>query len=323
MAQPTQLSYKTVNTTGVKTIDAELGIVECFVAGIGNRDSVGDIIEKGAFVDSITKRAPKGVWSHDWDRPVSKTLDIYEVDAGDERLPQRMKDAGIGGLYVKAQFNLETQDGRDALSWVKFYGEESEWSIGYTAQAEYDKKVKATRLKKIELYEYSPVLFGANPLTSTVGVKVHFGTDEDGNVSVDVYGVDDQAIQDAARKAVMDVLENTDVGEADDIDIDIESLNADDIEKSIEDALETEADATEEVELEEVEDIKEASEDIGDKSDQDDAEETKTVEEEETDSASEAQADESEEAKSGDSDVETKDADETDETPNRSVELPI
>lgn len=167
------LLHKVLPATGVKTIDEEQGIVEAFVSGIGNKDQVADIIEKGAFIDSLKERMPKGVWSHDWSRPVSKTLEIYEVPAGDDRLPKKMLEAGIGGLYVKTQFNLETQDGRDALSWVKFFGEDSEWSIGYqTKESEYDAKKKAMRLKKIDLYEYSPVLFGANPLTSTVGVKV-------------------------------------------------------------------------------------------------------------------------------------------------------
>jgi HK97 family phage prohead protease len=311
MPQAQNLLYKSVNATGIKTIDEEQGIVECFVAGIGNKDSVGEIIEKGAFVDSIGKRSPKGVWSHDWDRPVSKTLDIHEVNAGDDRLPKKMKDAGIGGLYVKTQFNLETQDGRDALSWVKFYGEESEWSIGYTAQAEYDKKAKATRLKKIELYEYSPVLFGANPLTSTVGVKVHFGADDDGNITVDVYGVDDEAIQDAARKAVMDVIAKTEDTPKEDLEFEIDGVEPEMSEKIEAAIIDADTSEAEKVELEETDAIKEASEDIGDKSAKDDDEEAKTVEKEKADSVEETQADGSEE-KSDDADLDKKNDEEVD-----------
>lgn len=198
------LRHKNLSAYGVTSIDEEKGIVEAFVAGIGNKDSVDDIIEPGAFVDSLKARMPKGVWSHDWNRPVSKTLEIEEVPAGDPRLPQKMLDAKIGGLYVKTQFNLETQDGRDAFSWVKFYDTESEWSIGYqVADAAYDTKKKAMRLKAIDLFEYSPVLFGANPLTSTVGVKVH-GSSGDA-VELKLQGVDEEMAEKIA-KAIDDIV---------------------------------------------------------------------------------------------------------------------
>lgn len=195
--------YKSMTVSGIGMVDEEQGIVEAFVSGIGNKDSVDDIIEPGAFDESIKVRKPKGVWSHNWDRPVAKTLEIFEVPKGDSRLPERMKAAGIGGLYVKSQFNLETQDGRDALSWVKFYGDESEWSIGYQVdEQEYDRKVKANRLKQISLYEYSPVLFGANPLTATVGVKT-----VDGQVVVQTQGVDSDMsakVKEAVEKLLSD-----------------------------------------------------------------------------------------------------------------------
>jgi HK97 family phage prohead protease len=208
-----QMTHKNLSAEGVKVLSEEEGIVEAFVAGIGNKDSVGDIIQPGAFSESIEAMKPKGVWSHDWDRPVSKTLEIYEVDAGDSRLPEKMKAAGIGGLYVKTQFNLDTQDGRDAFSWVKFYDDESEWSIGYqTLDEEYDKKKKANLLNKVKLYEYSPVLFGANPLTSTVGLKVDVVSNgEENQVKIEIEGLPEGeqksaliAAIEAAAKAELD-----------------------------------------------------------------------------------------------------------------------
>jgi HK97 family phage prohead protease len=200
------LHFKNIPVAGVKVLDNEEGIVEAYVSGIGNKDSVGDIIEPGAFVASLKRRTPKGVWSHNWDIPVSRTLEIYEVAAGDSRLPIKMKTAGIGGLYVRTQFNLETQRGRDAFSDVKFFGEEAEWSIGYMVlDSEYDREAKATRLKEIELYEYSPVLFGANSLTSTVSVKVELRDGKD--MEITVVGSDDTALKEKIDMAVKAVLE--------------------------------------------------------------------------------------------------------------------
>ncbi len=153
-------------------IDKAEGIVECFVSGIGNKDSVGDIVMSGAFNGSLKRRKPRVVWGHDWNQPIGKVLEIYEVPASDPRLPNKMKQAGIGGLFAKVQFNLNTERGREAFANVAFYGNEQEWSIGYkTLTADFDTNNQANVLKEVELYEISPVLHGANQLTGTISVK--------------------------------------------------------------------------------------------------------------------------------------------------------
>ena len=158
--------------TGQFNIDQAQGIVECFVAGIGNKDSVGDIVISGAFAKSLIRRKPRVVWGHNWNDPIGKVLEIYEVAPNDPRLPAKMKMAGIGGLYAKVQFNLNSEKGREAFANVAFFGEEQEWSIGYkTLDAIYDNARQANILREVELYEVSPVLHGANQLTGTISVK--------------------------------------------------------------------------------------------------------------------------------------------------------
>lgn len=153
-------------------IDKAQGIVECFVSGIGNKDSVGDIVIPGAFDSSLKRRKPRVVWGHDWNQPIGKVIEIYEVTKSDSRLPEKMKRAGVGGLYAKVQFNLNTERGREAFANVAFYGMEQEWSIGYkTLVADFDPARQANVLKELELYEISPVLHGANQLTGTISVK--------------------------------------------------------------------------------------------------------------------------------------------------------
>ena len=157
---------------GQINIDEAKGIVECFVAGVGNKDSVGDIVLPGAFAGSLKRRKPRVVWGHDWNQPIGKVLEIYEVPASDARLPGKMKQAGIGGLFARVQFNLRSERGREAFASVAFFGEEQEWSIGYkTLDAVYDNERKANLLREVELYEVSPVLHGANQLTGTISVK--------------------------------------------------------------------------------------------------------------------------------------------------------
>lgn len=157
---------------GQVNVDEAQGIVECFVAGIGNKDSVGDVLIAGAFTKSLTRRKPRVVWGHNWNDPIGKVLEIYEVAPGDRRLPLKMLNAGIGGLYARVQFNLNSEKGKEAFANIAFFGQEQEWSIGYkTLDAIFDPNLQANILKEVELYEVSPVLHGANQLTGTISVK--------------------------------------------------------------------------------------------------------------------------------------------------------
>jgi HK97 family phage prohead protease len=166
----TETQYKAIPGQ-INTIESK-GIVECFVAGIGNKDSVGDICLPGCFNGSLGRRKPRVVWGHNWNEPIGKVLEIYEVGPNDPRLPAKMKANGIGGLFAKVQFNLASERGREAFANVKFFGEEQEWSIGYkTLDAVFDTTKQANMLKEVELYEVSPVLHGANQLTGTISIK--------------------------------------------------------------------------------------------------------------------------------------------------------
>ncbi len=158
------------------------GVVEAFVSITGVVDEVNDIIVPGAYAETLVKRKPKGVFSHDWNRWVARTEVIEEWLPGDPRITQALTKAGrdplpkeAGVLYVKTKFNLRTDEGRNAYENVVFFSEtgECEWSIGYLVPAGKSSRDKAgTRyIKALDLYEYSPVLFGAAPLSGTLAVK--------------------------------------------------------------------------------------------------------------------------------------------------------
>lgn len=174
MSQTNQINateYKAIDNGQINVDEAE-GVVECFVAGIGNKDGVGDICAPGCFTESLKRRKPRVVWGHNWNEPIGKVLEIYEVTPNDPRLPMKMKRAGIGGLYARVQFNMKSERGKQAFLDISFFGNEQEWSIGYkTLDAEYDSNRQANVLKEVELYEVSPVLHGANQLTGTISIK--------------------------------------------------------------------------------------------------------------------------------------------------------
>lgn len=154
-AQGKNLILRIQHSAEIKVVDEGKGIVEAYVSIFGNVDSYGDIILRGAFLESLSKKLPKFVWSHNWEIPIGKVLEAKE----DEK-----------GLYIKAQFNLETQRGKEAYSDLKF-GSFDEFSIGLRVlDWEYD-EAEHRVIKKARVYEASPVLAGANPDTELISVK--------------------------------------------------------------------------------------------------------------------------------------------------------
>jgi hypothetical protein len=171
-----------VKDTGASLIDVddETGVVEALVSVTGVKDEVNDVIIPGAYGPTLAKRKPKGVFSHDWGRWVARTEAVEEWMPGDPRLPTQTREgkawpSEAGGLYVRMRFNLKSREGRDAYENVKFFSEtgECEWSIGYhvpDGKGVRD-KMGVRHIKELDLFEYSPVLFGAAPLSGTLAVK--------------------------------------------------------------------------------------------------------------------------------------------------------
>ncbi|MEU4513224.1 2'-5' RNA ligase family protein [Nonomuraea wenchangensis] len=163
------------------------GVVEAIVSVTGVVDNVGDLILPGAYAETLATRTPKGFFNHDDKTWVARTEHVEELLPGDPRLLAMAAEAKVewpaaaGALYVKMRFNLETPDGAKAFSNVKFYDREQEWSIGYRVPkggATRDAK-GVRRIKRLDLFEYSPVAFGANSQTFTLSVKSALGDDED------------------------------------------------------------------------------------------------------------------------------------------------
>ena len=82
----TETQYKSM--PGQISTNEVLGIVECFSAAIGNKDSVGDICLPGCFDASLRRRKPRVVWGHNWNEHIGKVLDIYEVGPNDPRIQE-------------------------------------------------------------------------------------------------------------------------------------------------------------------------------------------------------------------------------------------
>jgi len=149
--------------------DAPPGQIEAIVAVRNNVDRGRERIKSGFFAESLARKLPKGCWGHDWLQPIAKTEAAEEWLPGDPRLPEALRH--LGGYYIRAVFNLDTQRGREAHSDVKF-GIVDEFSIGYDpTETDYSKTEDVLDLIKGEWFEWSPVLVGMNPATALVSIK--------------------------------------------------------------------------------------------------------------------------------------------------------
>lgn len=185
------IERKSYPIAGLKT--DETGVIEAIVSVFNNVDSGKEIVRPGFFKKSIDRKLPKGVWAHDWRQPIAKTLEAREIMAGDPALPPHLKD--LGGTYIKGQFNLETQRGREAYSDIKF-GIVDEFSIGYSVTKDNkDEKTGARELIEGDWKEWSPVLVGMNDQTHLISIK---GDTESG--SFGSFEVVESAIENFAQK---------------------------------------------------------------------------------------------------------------------------
>lgn len=144
------------------------GIAEIVVSAYGNLDEDRDIVLPGATAKQLAggygPNRPKGLLDHDRSMrsAVAKTLDWWEAD---------------DGVHIKAQYNLDKQAGREAFSDLLFYGDDMEFSVGYsvkaTAEPTIEQKQAGARrvISEWAINEWSHVWLGANHATGTVSAK--------------------------------------------------------------------------------------------------------------------------------------------------------
>lgn len=146
------MEFKTLSLE-VKAEDDE-GVITGYGAVFGNKDSYGDVIEPGAFRETLGRRKVKMLWQHRMDEPVGVWDEMREDD---------------NGLFMKGRIALGTSKGREGYELIKM-GALDGLSIGFrTTQDEMDGDVR--KLKSIDLYEVSLVTIPANSMATVTSVK--------------------------------------------------------------------------------------------------------------------------------------------------------
>ena len=142
--------------------DGDEGVIAGYGSVFDNEDAYGDVVMRGAFSETLTKRMPKMLWQHDTWEPVGKWTEAREDDRG---------------LYLSGKLAVNSTKGRDAYELVKA-GALDGLSIGYRV-SEDEMRGDSRYLKKIDLYEVSLVTIGANDRALIDSVKAGDITERD------------------------------------------------------------------------------------------------------------------------------------------------
>ena len=134
-------------------------------SGYGNLydvvDQGDDIVQAGAFADSLDELASKGrmpamLWQHDSREPIGTYTSVKEDSTG---------------LFVAGQLCMDTQRGAEAYALMKMKAV-SGMSIGFQTRSDsYDQKTGIRTIEKADLWECSIVTFPMNDGSRVSSIK--------------------------------------------------------------------------------------------------------------------------------------------------------
>lgn len=137
------------------------GAIVGYGSVFGNVDAGYDVVEQGAFADSLEERGlPKMLWGHAWfDPPIGKWTKAEEDDHG---------------LLLHGEINMKMQQGAEVHAALKMDTLDG-LSIGYLEQESTTDKGGVRHLEKLDLFEVSVVTFPMNELARVDSVKDRIG----------------------------------------------------------------------------------------------------------------------------------------------------
>ncbi|MCV6576275.1 MAG: HK97 family phage prohead protease [Cohaesibacter sp.] len=154
------MTFKTLTRPlSVKDI-SEKGEFAGYGSIFGNEDLYGDVVEKGAFVNSLKEKGSSGIkmlWQHDAHCPIG-VFDKIEEDGK--------------GLYVEGRLLIDVIDKAKEVYGLLTAKALDGLSIGYrTVRSNWDEKNNVRRLMEVDLWEISMVTFPCNLEATVTAVK--------------------------------------------------------------------------------------------------------------------------------------------------------
>ncbi len=144
----------------IKSINTD-GTFEGFASLFGREDLGRDVIEPGAFSESLVDRGASGIkmlLQHDPNQPIGVWEELQE-------LPR--------GLYARGKLMMDVARAREVLS-LMIAGALDGLSIGFrTIKARKSDNGAVRHIEKVDLWEISVVTFPMQPLARVSAVKKH------------------------------------------------------------------------------------------------------------------------------------------------------
>jgi len=153
------------------------GTFSGYAAGILNLDSTGDVIMPGAFTDDLGRFLKDGVivWQHDWMQPIGVPLDAKEDGYGlftkgrisrtpkGEEVMTLIRDGVIKKLSIGYQVqDYEMVDRNGLMAAADRLAMPMEKRARLMSEFDTSGRRQVALLKKLKLFEYSPVTVPAN-----------------------------------------------------------------------------------------------------------------------------------------------------------------
>ena len=143
----------------IKQADGESGVFEGVASVFGNRDEFNDIVEPGAFADTLREKGIDGIKMlahHDSREPIGVWERLEETDAGLEVRGRLLVGEVQRATEIHALMKAGALDGL---------------SIGFRTVRSEDDATGVRHIFEVELFEISPVTFPANPEARVTDVK--------------------------------------------------------------------------------------------------------------------------------------------------------
>lgn len=156
--EETTMETKSLGPVEVKSEDS--GEVQAVFSKFNVRDLDGDVTLKSAFTQGTQVKISS--FNHGSWEGGNLPVGVGHIDVEDDR------------AVLKGRFFMSTNAGRETFETVKGLGDLGEWSYGFvvTDQEMGDFEGKTSRfIKKVNVFEVSPVLKGAGIGTGTLAVK--------------------------------------------------------------------------------------------------------------------------------------------------------
>jgi HK97 family phage prohead protease len=145
--------------TNIRPHDVEKRIYAARVVNYGPPDSHGTSWAPGVFAESLKRKMPKSVWSHDPARPIGKVVEFRDTDEG---LDVMVQFADLDSVPdARMAYSLLKDEIIDEFSFA-FYREADEPDPDHPG---------VTRITRARISEVSPVLTASGQGTGTLAVR--------------------------------------------------------------------------------------------------------------------------------------------------------